>query len=58
MRSSLENKTFTIFLEGELNSYYAANIEKEIEELLSKNSFDKLVLASYMFTVHIFNFPF
>ena len=40
MRSSLENKIFTIFLEGELNSYNAANIEKEIEDLLSKNSFE------------------
>ena len=44
MRTSLENKTFTIFLEGELNSYNAANIEKEIEGLLSKNEFDNLVL--------------
>ena len=44
MRFSLENDTLTILLEGELNSYSAEAIEKEIEEITKKNQFKKLIL--------------
>ena len=44
MRFELKDKVITLFLEGELNSYNADNIEKEIEATLKDQSFDKLVL--------------
>ena len=44
MRFELKEKVLTLFLEGELNSYNAENVEKEIEETLKGQSFDKLVL--------------
>ena len=44
MRHTLENKVMTLFLEGELNSYNADNVEKEIDNTLSGQSFDKLIL--------------
>ena len=44
MRTNLENKVLTIYLGGEINSYNADNIEKEIRETLEKQSFEKLVL--------------
>ena len=44
MRFTLEEKVLTLFMEGELNSYNADNVEKEIEETLKGKAFDKLVL--------------
>ena len=44
MRFELNEKTLTLFLEGELNSYNADNIEKEIDNILKDQKFDKLVL--------------
>ena len=44
MRFELKEKVLTLFLEGELNSYNADNIEKEIDNILKEQAFDKLVL--------------
>ena len=44
MRTNLENNVLTLYLGGEINSYNADNIEKEIRETLEKQSFEKLVL--------------
>ena len=44
MKSVIDNKTLTIFLEGELNSSNAEDVEKEIEGLLSNGGFDKIRL--------------
>ena len=44
MRFTLEEKVLTLFMEGELNSYNADNVEKEIDETLKGKAFDKLVL--------------
>lgn len=44
MRNKLENGVLTIYLEGELNSYSAGPIEEEINDLIAKNSFNKLIL--------------
>ena len=44
MRFDLKEKQLTLYLEGELNSYNADNIEKEIDETLKSQSFNKLVL--------------
>jgi len=44
MRFAMNEKELTIFLEGELNSYNADNVEKEIEETIKPQSFDRLVL--------------
>ena len=44
MRFEIKDKVLTLYLEGELNSYNADNIEKEIDETLKGQKFDKLVL--------------
>ena len=44
MRFTNENSIMTLFLEGELNSYNADNVDKEIEQLLANQKFLKLVL--------------
>ena len=44
MRTTLENNVLTLYLGGEINSYNAENIEKEIFDTLKKQSFGKLVL--------------
>ena len=44
MRFELKEKTLTLYLEGELNSYNADNIEKEIDNILKEQTFDQLVL--------------
>ena len=44
MRSTLNDKILTIYLEGELNSYSADAMSQEIDDIVSKNEFDKLVL--------------
>ena len=43
MLHKLENKELIIYLEGELNSYNSEDVEKEIEEILHQNSFNKIV---------------
>ena len=44
MKTTLENNVLTIYLGGEVNSYNADNIEKEIKETIAQYSFEKLVL--------------
>ena len=44
MRFEIKENVLTLFLEGELNSYNADNIEKEIDSILKNQKFDKLVL--------------
>ena len=44
MRTNLENNVLTLYLGGEINSYNADNIEKEIKETLEKQQFESLVL--------------
>ena len=44
MRFDLSNNLLTLFFEGELNSYNSDFIEKEIEDVLSANSFKTLNL--------------
>ena len=44
MRFENKENVLTLFLEGELNSYNADNIEKEIDSILKNQKFDKLVL--------------
>ena len=43
MRYNVENDTLTIFLEGELNSFNSEEVEKEIEKIMSENSFKRVV---------------
>ena len=44
MRNELKEEKLTLYLEGELNSYNADGVEKEIEATLSGKTFKKLVL--------------
>ena len=44
MRHLLNEGILTIYLEGELNSYSAEPIEKEIDEIIKENKFKSLVL--------------
>lgn len=44
MRHELNNDILTLFFEGELNSYNADSVEKDIEETLVNKSFKELVL--------------
>ena len=44
MRSEVKNNVLHLFFEGELNSYNSDSVEKEIEEIVTKNQFEKLVL--------------
>ena len=44
MRINLENNVLTLYLGGEINSYNADNIEKEINGVLEKQKFERLVL--------------
>ena len=44
MRSDLKDNVLTVYLGGEINSYNADNIEKEINDVLSKQKFERLVL--------------
>ena len=44
MKFELKENVLTLYLEGELNSYNADNIEKEIDSTLKDQKFDKLVL--------------
>ena len=44
MKTNLENNVLTIYLGGEINSYNADNIERELNETIEKQKFEKLVL--------------
>ena len=44
MRSDLKEEKLVLYLEGELNSYNADNVEKEIESTLKGKTFKSLVL--------------
>ena len=44
MKTTLENNVLTLYLGGEINSYNADNIEREITDIVSKQKFEKLVL--------------
>lgn len=44
MKHTLENNTLTLYLEGELNSYTSKDVEKEIESIMSGQTFDKVIL--------------
>ncbi|MCR4911753.1 MAG: anti-sigma factor antagonist [Bacilli bacterium] len=44
MRFELKEKTLVLYFDGELNSYNADGIEKEIEDIISKNKFENLIL--------------
>ena len=44
MRFQLNERVLTLYFEGELNSYNADNMEKEIEDVVSKQDFDTLYL--------------
>ena len=44
MRFVLNDRVLTLYFEGELNSYNADNVEKEVENIVSSNEFDTLNL--------------
>ena len=44
MKFEFNNDILRIFLEGEINSYNADNVAKEIDEITAKQAFKKLVL--------------
>ena len=44
MKNVLENNTLTLFLQGELNSYNADGVEKEMNAVIEGKSFNNLVL--------------
>ena len=44
MKHTLENNTLTLYFEGELNSFTSENVEKEVEGIMSGQSFNKMVL--------------
>lgn len=44
MRHNVDKETLTIYLEGELNSSSSEEVEKEIDKIMSENSFKKIVL--------------
>ena len=44
MKHNVENGTLTIYLEGDVNSYNADEVEMEIDKILSDNSFKRIVL--------------
>ena len=44
MRNELKEEKLTLYLEGELNSYNADGVEKEIENTLKDKMFKSLIL--------------
>jgi anti-anti-sigma factor len=44
MKHTLENKVLTLFLEGELNSYNAEEVEREIEGILEQGQWSSIVI--------------
>ena len=43
MKHEIVNKKLVFYLEGELNSYNASDVEKEIDEVISRGGFDTVV---------------
>ena len=43
MKHEIVNKKLVFYLEGELNSYNASDVEKEIDEVISQGGFDTVV---------------
>ena len=44
MKNVIENEILTIYFEGEVNSYNAEEVEKEVEEIVSKGGFKSIRL--------------
>ena len=44
MKNVIENETLTIYFEGEVNSYTSEEVEKEVEEIVSKGGFKSIRL--------------
>ena len=44
MRNELEQNTLTLFFEGEVNSYNAEEVEKEIDTIVKSNSFKSIII--------------
>ena len=44
MRNELAQNTLTLFFEGEVNSYNAEDVEKEIDAIVKSNSFKAIVI--------------
>lgn len=44
MKNVIENETLTIYFEGEVNSYNSEEVEKEVEEIVSKGGFKSIRL--------------
>ena len=42
MKYTLENQNLTIYLIGEINSYNAEEVEKPLEEIISKGGFESI----------------
>ena len=42
MQHNIENEVLTIFLTGELNSYNAEEVEREIDEIMSNKGFNAI----------------
>ena len=42
MKHTLENKTLTLYFEGELNSFNSEDVEREVEALVNSCDFDAL----------------
>ena len=44
MKHTLENNTLTLYFEGELNSFTSADVEIELEKIMSSITFNKVIL--------------
>lgn len=44
MKNVIQNETLTIYFEGEVNSYNSEEVEKEVEEIVSKGGFKSIRL--------------
>ena len=44
MKHTIENKTLTLYLEGELNSFNSEEVEKEVEEILKSTEPSSIVV--------------
>ena len=44
MRNKLEQNVLTLFFEGEVNSYNAEEVEKEIDTIVKSNTFKSIII--------------
>ena len=44
MKHKIEGESLTIYLEGEINSYTSEDVEREIDKIVTENSFSSLIL--------------